>query len=34
MLELYYDFFKKFRDADKYKELEMDTDSLCWALSE
>ena len=28
MLELYYNFFKKFRDTDKYEELEMDTDSL------
>ena len=28
MLELYYNFFKKFCDIDKYEELEMDTDSL------
>ena len=34
MLELYYNFFKKFCDTDKYKELEMDTDSLYLALSE
>ena len=33
MLELYYSFFKKFCDTDKYEELEMDTDSLYLALS-
>ena len=34
MLELCYNFFKKFCDTDKYEELEMDTDSLYLALSE
>ena len=34
MLELYYSFFKKFCDTDKYEELEMNTDSLYLALSE
>ena len=34
MLELYYKFFEKFGDTDKYEELEMDTDSLYLALSE
>ena len=34
LLELYYNFFKKFCDTDKYEELEMDTDSLYLALSE
>ena len=34
MLELYYNFFKKFCDTDKYEELEIDTDSLYLALSE
>ena len=34
MLELYYNFSKKYYDTDKYKELEMDTDSLYLALSE
>ena len=34
MLELYYNFFKKFCDTDKYEELEMDTDSPYLALSE
>ena len=34
MLELYYNFFKKFCDTDKYEELEMDTDSLYLASSE
>ena len=34
MLELYYFFFKKFCDTDKYEELEMDTDSIYLALSE
>ena len=31
---VYYNFFKKFCDADKYEELEMDTDSLYLALLE
>ena len=34
MLELYYNFFKKFCDTDKYEELDMDTDCLYLALSE
>ena len=34
MLELFYNFFKKFCDTNKYEELEMDTDSLYLALSE
>ena len=34
MLELYYNFFKKLCDIDKYEELEMDTDSFYLALSE
>ena len=34
MMELYYNFSKKFCDTDKYEELEMDTDSLYLALSE
>ena len=34
MLELYYNFFKKFCDTDKYEELEMDTDSFYLVLSE
>ena len=34
MLELYYNFFKKFRDTDKYEELEMETHSLYLAFSE
>ena len=34
MLELYYNFFKKFCDTDKYEELGMDTDSLYLVLSE
>ena len=34
MLELYYNFFKKFCDTEKYEKLEMDTDSLYLALSE
>ena len=33
-LELYYNFFKKFCDTEKYEELGMDTDSLYLALSE
>ena len=34
MLELYYNFLRKFCDTEKYEELEMDTDSLYLALSE
>ena len=34
LLELYYNFFKKFCDTDKYEELEMDTESLYLHLSE
>ena len=34
MLELYYIFFDRFCDVNKFEELEMDTDSLCLALSE
>ena len=34
MLELHYNFFKKFCDTDKYEEFEDDTDSLYLALSE
>ena len=34
MLELYYNFFAKFCDVDKFEELEMDTDSLYLALAE
>ena len=34
MLQIYYNFFKKFCDTDKYEELEMGTDSLFLALSE
>ena len=34
MLELYYSFFKKVCDTDKYEELDMDTDSLYLTLSE
>ena len=34
MLELYYFFFDKFCDVTKFKELEMDNDSHCLALSE
>ena len=33
MLELYYNFFKKFCDTEKYKELEKETDFLYLALS-
>ena len=33
-LELYYNFFRKFCDTEKYEGLEMDTDSLSLALSE
>ena len=34
MLELYYNFFERFCDVNKFEELEMDTDSLYMALSE
>ena len=34
MLELYYKFFSKFFDVNKFKELEMDTDSLYLVLAE
>ena len=34
MLELYYNFSKKFCDTDKYEDFEMDTDSFYLALSE
>ena len=34
MLELYYNFFKKFCGNEKFEDLEMDTDSLYLALSE
>ena len=34
MLELYYIFFKKFSDTDKYEKFEMNNDSLYLALSE
>ena len=34
MLELYYNFFDRFRDVNKFEELEIDTDSLYLALSE
>ena len=34
MLELYYNFFDRFCDVNKFEELEMDTDSLYLALSE
>ena len=34
MLELYYNFFTKFRDLTKFEELEMDTDSRYVALAE
>ena len=34
MLELYYNFFNKFYDNNKFEELEMDTDSLYLALAE
>ena len=33
MLELYFNFFDRFCDEDKYKELEMDIDSLYLALA-
>ena len=34
MLELYYNLFTRFRDVNKFEELEMDTDSLYLALAE
>ena len=34
MLELYYNFYDKFCDVNKFEELEMDTDSLYLALAE
>ena len=34
MLELYYNFLKKFCDSDKYEKLEIDTDCLYLALSD
>ena len=34
MLELYYNFFERFCDVNKFEELKMDTDSLYLALSE
>ena len=34
VLELYYNFFKKFCDTDKYENIELDADSLYLALSE
>ena len=34
MLELYYNFFDRFCDVDKFEELEMDTDSLHLALAQ
>ena len=34
MLELYYNFFDKFCDVNKFEELELDTDSLYLALAE
>ena len=34
ILELYYNFFQKFCDIEKYEELEMETDSIYLALSE
>ena len=34
MLELYYNFFTKFCDVNKFEELEMDTDSLYIARAE
>ena len=33
MLEFHYNFLKRFCDAEKFKELELDTDSLYLALS-
>ena len=34
MLELYYNFFTRFCDVNKFEELEVDTDSLYLALAE
>ena len=34
MVELYYNFFERFCDVNKFEDLEMDTDSLYLALSE
>ena len=34
MLELYYNFFTRSCDVNKFEELEMDTDSLYLALAE
>ena len=34
ILELYYNFFTRFCDVNKFEELEMDTDSLYFALAE
>ena len=34
MLELYYNFFIRFHDVNKFEEMEMDTDSLYPALAE
>ena len=34
MLKLYYNFFTRFCDVNKFEELEMDTDSLYVALAE
>ena len=34
MMELYYNFFTKFCDVNKFEELEMDTDSMYLALAE
>ena len=34
LLELYYNFFGKFYDVNKFEELELDTDSLYLALAE
>ena len=34
MLELYYNFFDKFCDVQKFEELEMDTDPLNLALAQ
>ena len=34
MLELYYNFFDRFCDVDKFEELEMDTNSLYLALAQ
>ena len=34
MLELYYNFFDKFYDVNKFEELELDTDLLYLALPE